>query len=90
MPYKHAIWDWNGTLLNDTWLCVEVLNSLLAGVACAPITTKDYRENFGFQSYTSMNTLASTPMWILSSKLAVVYRRLREALVYECTCIGRA
>ena len=28
--YKHAIWDWNGTLLNDTWLCVEVLNGLLA------------------------------------------------------------
>jgi phosphoglycolate phosphatase len=48
MAYKHAIWDWNGTLLNDTWLCVEVLNGLLARRGRATITTNDYRENFGF------------------------------------------
>ena len=48
MPYKHAIWDWNGTLLNDTWLCVEVLNGLLARRGRAPITADDYRENFSF------------------------------------------
>jgi phosphoglycolate phosphatase len=46
--YKHAIWDWNGTLLNDTWLCVEVLNGLLARRGRAPISEEDYRENFGF------------------------------------------
>lgn len=48
MPYKHAIWDWNGTLLDDTWLCVEVLNGLLARRGRAPITEADYRTNFGF------------------------------------------
>ncbi|MGZ0656990.1 HAD family hydrolase [Coraliomargarita sp. W4R72] len=48
MTYKHAIWDWNGTLLDDTWLCVEVLNGLLARRGRAPITVADYRENFGF------------------------------------------
>jgi len=48
MGYKHAIWDWNGTLLNDTWLCVDVLNGLLARRERAPITEADYRENFGF------------------------------------------
>ncbi len=49
MPrYQHIIWDWNGTLLNDTWLCVEVLNGLLARRGRGPITTQDYRENFGF------------------------------------------
>jgi phosphoglycolate phosphatase len=46
--YKHAIWDWNGTLLNDTWLCVEVLNGLLARRERAPITNEIYRQNFGF------------------------------------------
>lgn len=46
--YQHIIWDWNGTLLNDTWLCVEVLNGLLARRGRAPITTQDYREHFGF------------------------------------------
>lgn len=47
-PYKHIIWDWNGTLLNDTWLCVDVLNGLLAKRNREPITEETYRENFGF------------------------------------------
>lgn len=46
--FKHVIWDWNGTLLNDTWLCVEVLNGLLARRGRAPISNEDYRRNFGF------------------------------------------
>jgi len=46
--FKHIIWDWNGTLLNDTWLCVEVLNGLLARRGRAPISSEDYRQNFGF------------------------------------------
>jgi phosphoglycolate phosphatase len=48
MIYKHVIWDWNGTLLDDTWLCVDVLNGLLARRGRAAITVADYRENFGF------------------------------------------
>ena len=28
--YSHILWDWNGTLLDDAWLCVEVMNSMLA------------------------------------------------------------
>lgn len=46
--YKHIIWDWNGTLLDDTWLCVEVLNGLLATRGKHPITEEFYRQNFGF------------------------------------------
>ena len=26
----HVLWDWNGTLLDDAWLCVEVVNRLRA------------------------------------------------------------
>ncbi len=46
--YQHVIWDWNGTLLNDAWLCVEVLNGLLTRRGRAPISEEDYRNNFGF------------------------------------------
>jgi len=28
--YKHVIWDWNGTLWNDSWLCFELTNAMLA------------------------------------------------------------
>ncbi|MGJ8649049.1 MAG: HAD family hydrolase [Opitutaceae bacterium] len=47
-PYRHIIWDWNGTLLDDTWLCVEVLNGLLAKRNRSPLTEDVYRQNFGF------------------------------------------
>jgi phosphoglycolate phosphatase len=46
--YKHIIWDWNGTLLNDAWLCIEVLNSILDKRQRAPISEAIYREHFGF------------------------------------------
>lgn len=46
--YQHIIWDWNGTLLDDTWLCVEVLNDLLAERGRPAIAPDEYRQNFGF------------------------------------------
>ena len=48
MRYKHIIWDWNGTLLDDTQLCVEVLNELLLLRGKSAITEDDYRQNFNF------------------------------------------
>ena len=47
-PYQHIIWDWNGTLLNDTWLCVEVLNELLVARNRSTIDSNEYRKQFGF------------------------------------------
>jgi phosphoglycolate phosphatase len=48
MRYRHVIWDWNGTLLDDTWLCVEVLNQLLHNAGLRPIGVDAYRAHFGF------------------------------------------
>ncbi|MDG1702273.1 MAG: HAD hydrolase-like protein [Opitutae bacterium] len=46
--YKHILWDWNGTLLDDSWLCVEVLNTLLAEQGMAQISLDSYRTHFNF------------------------------------------
>lgn len=46
--YQHIIWDWNGTLLNDAWLCIEVLNGLLAKRGRNTIGEHTYRQHFGF------------------------------------------
>ena len=46
--YTHLIWDWNGTLQNDAWLCLEVINGLLEKRHKAPLTLPSYREIFGF------------------------------------------
>ena len=61
MGYKHVIWDWNGTLVDDTWLCVEVLNALLNRRGRRPISEIEYREHFEFPvikfyEYLGLNT----------------------------------
>lgn len=41
--YKHVIWDFNGTLLNDSWLCAEVVDEMLLGRAKQPLGLEQYR-----------------------------------------------
>lgn len=48
MKPRHMIWDWNGTLVDDAWLCVEIVNELLARRGLAPTTPCKYSEVFGF------------------------------------------
>ena len=48
MAYKHIIWDWNGTLLDDVWLCVESINIVLSSRGMAKVNTNDYRNLFCF------------------------------------------
>ena len=46
--YKHIVWDWNGTLLDDTAVCVGVVNGLLKGRRLPELTVERYREIFDF------------------------------------------
>ena len=46
--YRHAVWDWNGTLLDDTWLCCEALNQLLSAEKRPRLETERYRQIFEF------------------------------------------
>jgi phosphoglycolate phosphatase len=48
MKYRHIIWDWNGTLWDDTWLCVEINNHMLACRGLPEITAQTYREKLCF------------------------------------------
>jgi phosphoglycolate phosphatase len=46
--YRHIIWDWNGTLLDDAWLCVEILNWMLKHRGMKTTTLAEYQRNFDF------------------------------------------
>ena len=46
--YSHILWDWNGTLLDDAWLCVEVMNGMLNERNLLPLTLERYRNMFSF------------------------------------------
>jgi phosphoglycolate phosphatase len=46
--YSSVIWDWNGTLLDDAWLCVDVMNGMLLQRGLPSITLDIYRNIFDF------------------------------------------
>ena len=46
--YKHIIWDWNGTLLDDAWLFVDIMNCVLKDRNMDTITLEKYRNIFRF------------------------------------------
>ena len=46
--FDHVIWDWNGTLLDDAWLCVDVMNGMLCRRALPVLTPAKYEESFDF------------------------------------------
>jgi len=48
VKYKHIIWDWNGTLINDIWLVVEIMNKMLKKRNLPRIDSKKYRDIFDF------------------------------------------
>ena len=41
---KYIIWDWNGTLLDDVALCIDVMNGMLRRRGLSPLTPGRYRE----------------------------------------------
>lgn len=45
---RNLIWDWNGTLLNDTGICLEGINRLLKRRRLSPLGLARYREIFTF------------------------------------------
>ncbi|MCF8242300.1 MAG: HAD family hydrolase [Melioribacteraceae bacterium] len=46
--YKHVIWDWNGTLLDDVFLCADIMNGILGKRNLPAITIDYYKSIFTF------------------------------------------
>ncbi|NBS83889.1 MAG: HAD family hydrolase [Verrucomicrobia bacterium] len=46
--YRHLIWDWNGTLLDDAWLCREIMNGQLRKRGLPAISQERYEAVFDF------------------------------------------
>ena len=44
----HILWDWNGTLLDDTQAALDTLNIMLARRGGRPIAMDYYRDHFAF------------------------------------------
>ncbi|NDA09971.1 MAG: HAD family hydrolase [Verrucomicrobia bacterium] len=46
--YRHLIWDWNGTLLDDAWLCRDIMNGQLGRRGLPELSAERYETVFDF------------------------------------------
>ena len=73
---KHIIFDWNGPLIDDAWIFVDVLNQLLIPRGLNKISLQEYRDAFCF------------PIKLFYKKLGVdiseqSFMKLEEEFVHE-------
>lgn len=91
--YQHIIWDWNGTLMDDAWLCVEIMNAMLERRSMPQVDIATYREHFGFPVKAYYDWLgfdpASDTFEAISHEYIEAYetRRLECALHSEATAL---
>ena len=48
ISYKTVIWDWNGTLLNDVQLCIDIVNEFLQIQNKTKLNKESYQNVFDF------------------------------------------
>tara|TARA_B100000029_G_scaffold183622_1_gene181181 strand:+ start:362 stop:1015 length:654 start_codon:yes stop_codon:yes gene_type:complete len=81
--YRHIVWDWNGTLLNDAWLFVEIMNSILDKYKMPSINLKKYRDTFEFPVINYYNNLGFNLNKIKFSKLSLEFISIYNKRMYE-------
>ncbi len=88
--YKHIIWDWNGTLINDVWLVVEVMNEMLKKRNLPGIDSNKYREIFDFpveKYYLKLGFDFSNESFekLTDEFISEYYRRFNECKLFDET-----
>lgn len=83
--YRHVIWDWNGTLLDDVVLCVDVMNAMLRARGMPEVATEVYRESFDFPVRDYYRKLGFDFVAEPYEALAEEYISAYNARVPECT-----
>ncbi len=85
MRYSHIIWDWNGTLLNDIWLSVEVINSVAQKYNLKKISQEEYQENFSFPVINFYNYMGFDFTRTTFEEISIEYVDMYNARRHECS-----
>ena len=83
MKYKNIIWDWNGTILNDTPVAVKVTNILLQRLGHPMITLEYYRDNVDTPIvifYSKIFDLNKHDVKMIDDEWGILYDQLSEKL----------
>lgn len=77
--YHYILWDWNGTLLDDAWVCIDIMNQLLLRYGKPRMTLERYQEIFDFPVRDYYSRLGfdftSTPFEQVGSEFMEAYYR---------------
>ena len=84
MTTRHVVWDWNGTLLDDVWLCVDVLNAMLRERGLPTVSEAYYREVFSFPVVNVYRKMGMNTANGNFEKMSVEYIDAYEARREEC------
>jgi len=86
--YSHILWDWNGTLIDDAWLGVAVMNEMLEKKKLPTITVEHYRAVFGFpvrDYYKQLGfSIEEDPVWeeVANDFIGGYHRRMHEVKLF--------
>jgi len=86
--YSHILWDWNGTLIDDAWLGVAVMNEMLEKKKLPTITVDYYRAVFGFpvrDYYRQLGfSIDEDPVWeeVANDFISGYHRRMHEVQLF--------
>jgi len=79
--YEHIIWDWNGTLIDDVQLCVEIINSMLEKRHLPVVSFDKYRDVFSFPVINYYQKIGfdfeSESFELISTEFITQYERMR-------------
>lgn len=82
--FEHIIWDWNGTLIDDTWMCHEIMIPLIDEYGGTQVTLDGYRDLFCHPLelfFEALNLrIAGTEFFSFNEKFHTAY----EARRHEC------
>jgi phosphoglycolate phosphatase len=91
--YRHIIWDWNGTLIDDTCLCLEITNQMLRERDLPEVELHRHRDLFDLPISVYYERIGfdfdADPMQVLNDEFAASYaaRRAECGLHHPATDI---
>lgn len=80
--YEHIVWDWNGTLLDDAWLCIDIMNDILQRRNLPEMDAEKYAMIFQFPVMHYYQKLGfdfeTEPFEIVSTEFITAYHERRD------------
>ena len=83
--YRHIVWDWNGTLIDDVEACVGVVNTLLVRYGIAETTLEQYLREFDFPVIDYYRKLGFDFDKVSFDRIAEEYIAIYRKKQFECS-----